>query len=466
MHKLNSNLLSLLTCPATGSALSLDENQGHLQLVNQEASCFYPIINNIPWIMKNPLHSMVDWSVKLNHFNQVLNDEIRVLGNELKQATGDTARRLQKLHDNKAIFQSKVTELVSPILQAKVSGKPVYDALSDRAPSTQNLLSYESNLYRDWVWGNEENDLSLSILTKHLGEVSPEKILVLGAGACRLAFDIHNHIKPNLTIANDINPLLMFAAQTILDGKPLELPEFPAHPVNLESVAISHIIENKLARPDNFHLLISDALKPAIAKASIDTLVTPWLIDIQPFELTKFLRAINHYLPKGGCWINFGSLVFNQGRDSFCYSIEEIQDIAQKAGFKIEAIKSEQLPYLKSPYNAGYRVETVWNWRATKVKDCDQTEDLQNLPNWMLDTSQIIPATKELQAFAFSHQMYADLASKIDGKSSIDNIAKSISKQKKNGPRRSESYGEKLLPQDNPEPNLVYIRFIPAQNKR
>lgn len=431
MSKLNPNLLNLLSCPVTGSALSLDDNQGQVQLVNQEKSCFYPIINNIPWVLKNPLHSMVDWSVKLNHFNQVLNEEIRVLGNELKQASGETARRLQKLHDNKCVFLNGVTELVSPILKAKVSGKPVYDALSDRAPNTQNLLSYESNLYRDWVWGDEENEISLSIVSQHLDQLSPKNILVLGAGACRLAFDIHNQIKPNLTIANDINPLLMFAAQTILNGASLELPEFPAHPVDLESVAISHKIENRFERPDNFHLLISDALKPAILNGSIDTVVTPWLIDIQPFELTKFLRAVNQYLPQGGTWINFGSLVFNQGRESFCYSIDEIQSIAQNAGFEIEEIKSEQVPYLKSPYNAGYRVESVWNWQATKVKDCKLTEDLQNLPSWMLDTSQKIPATKELQAFAFSHQMYADLASKIDGKSSIDTIAKSISKQRK-----------------------------------
>ncbi|MCW8880566.1 MAG: hypothetical protein OQK04_12045 [Kangiellaceae bacterium] len=431
MSKINTGLLNLLTCPVTGSDLSLDENQGHLQLVNQEANCFYPLINGIPWIIKNPLHSMVDWSVKLNHFNQVLNEEIRILGNELKQANGETARRLQKLHDNKVVFLHKVTELVSPILKAKVSGKPIYDALSDRAPNTQNLLSYESNLYRDWVWGDEENELSLSIVAQHLNEASAENILVLGAGACRLAFDIHNHIKPKLTIANDINPLLMFAAQSILNGNSLELPEFPAHPVNLESVAVLHKIESRLERPDNFHLLISDALKPTIAKGTISTVVTPWLIDIQPFELAKFLRAINHYLPNGGTWINFGSLVFNQNRESFCYSIEEIKSIAQTAGFEIEEIESQQIPYLKSPYNAGYRVETVWSWRATKFKDCQQTEDLQNLPDWILDTSQVIPATKELQAFAFSHQMYADLASKIDGKSSIDTIAKSLSKQKK-----------------------------------
>ncbi|TQV76545.1 hypothetical protein FLL45_00855 [Aliikangiella marina] len=418
--------IDLMACPESGENLSLKDNQ----LVSQQSKCHYPVINGIPWLFRHPLHSMVDWSVKLNHFNQIFSDDIRQLKNELKKASDYTQPRLEKLLSGKTLFQQAVIELVSPILSAKVASKPVYDALSDRAPHTQNLLSYEANLYRDWVWGDEENKLSAKIIMQRIGTLQPKNVLVLGAGSCRLAYDIHRLLGSATTIANDINPLLLFAANKILSGEALEIVEFPAHPINTESVALSHSIAGLEKWPDNFYLLFSDAATPAIKSAAIDLVVTPWLIDIQPFELRKFMTCLNHYLPMGGHWVNFGSLVFNQSREALCYSIDEIKALAHEAGFEIEESESQVIPYLKSPHNAGYRMETVFSWRARKVKEVKQTESLQNLPNWILDINKPIPATREIQSFAFSHQLYAELAGKIDGKHSIVQIAKKIAREK------------------------------------
>ncbi|WP_164503449.1 hypothetical protein [Pleionea sediminis] len=427
--------LAVLNCPKTNSPLSLSEGQ----LVSEKDSVHYPIINDVPWLLKNPLHSMVDWTIKLNHFNQVLTDEIRVLVNEIKKSSGETARRLTLLCEGKVRFQQQVTQLVAPILKAKVASKPIYDALSDRAPHTQNLLSYEANLYRDWVWGGEENNESLDIIKKVIDEQSINNILVLGAGSCRLAYDLHCSLTPKLTLANDINPLLLFAAKEILWGDGLTIEEFPLHPKAIDSVVVTHEIESIKDTPDNFSLLFSDATKPAIKAASMDTVVTPWLIDIQPFELSQFLAAVNHYLPRGGQWINFGSLVFNQNRDALCYSIDEIKDVALKAGFEIEDIKQNTIPYLKSPYNAGYRMETVWSWRAVKVKEVQLKKELENLPDWLIDIEKPVPNNRTFQSFAFSHQLYLDIASKVDGKKSIKDIAKKFAKERSIEPNEATS---------------------------
>lgn len=369
---------------------------------------------------------MVDWSVKLNQFQQVLSQEITDLNNQRKKAPPFSHQRLDKLIEGKTEFLQQVSQLVSPILKAKVASKPVYDAMSDRAPTTQNLLSYEANLYRDWVWGEKENKLSLEILLKLIGKEATGNLLVLGAGSARLAYDLHAQLNPNLTIANDINPLLLFAAKEIIKGKGLNIYEFPAYPISSDSVAINHSIDALDLPPDNFHFLFSDAAKPALKKASIDLLITPWLIDIQPVELGKFVSSLNYYLPVGGIWCNFGSLVFNQSRDAFCYSIDEIKDILAQNGFELECVNQDQMPYLHSPYNAGYRVETVYSWRAKKVKDVTFPAIPDNLPDWIIDTQKPVTKTREIMGQAFSNQMYADILNLVDGKRSMQQIAKKI----------------------------------------
>ena len=371
--KLSEALIPLLQCPETGESLIVSDEA----LTSEQSGLNYPIMRGIPWLNAHPLHSMVDWSVKLNHFHTVITEEIHLLTHEIAQVDNRTRERLEVLLNGKTQFLQQVTDLVSVITRTKVASKPVYDALSDRAPNTQNLLSYEANLYRDWVWGDEENTLSSALVIDKVADKSIENMLVIGAGSCRLAYDLHKALKPQNTIANDINPLLLFSAERILFGDGLEITEFPMQPRGLDKVALSHQIQPATNPGDNFHLLFSDASKPSLKSGCCDLVITPWVIDIQPFELGLFLDAINHYLPVGGHWINFGSLVFNQDRDALCYSIEEIKGIAHDSGFEIQELTEHEIPYLKSPYNAGWRMENVWCWRAVKRADIHRQTELQ-----------------------------------------------------------------------------------------
>jgi len=425
--------LEVLQCPKHAEALHFDGTQ----LVSNDAKECYPIINSTPWLLQNPLHSMVDWSIKLNHFSRVLGQEIQQLERELKNSQGATRERLELLLGAKQRFVQDISTLVSPILSAKVASKPVYDALSDRAPSTQNLLSYEANLYRDWVWGDEENEQYAELVTKALSAQQHNRVAILGAGSARLSYDLARALDPELLVSNDINPLLVFAAKEILFGQGLAIDEFPFHPKNIASTAIRHQIEAIKDCPGNLHFLFSDAAKPALRAASMDVVVTPWLIDIQPLPLLKFLKAINHYLPTGGLWVNFGSLVFQQQRESLCYSIEEIASIAEQAGFKIEEISEQALPYLKSPYNAGYRIETVWSWRAVKVKDVTLSESVDNLPDWIIDATQAVPNDSKIQSLIQTNQVYIDLAKKVNGKRSLVDISKHFARDYNVSPQES-----------------------------
>ncbi len=423
---MNPDLLQLLACPSTGEALCLSDEG----LVSKSGGTEYPLISGVPWLIPNPQNSLTDWGTKLNQFNQVLLGEIKGLESSLKHATGASEHRMQRLLAGKQHFLRRVSELLVPVVSAPAASKKIYDALRDRAPATQNLLSYEANLYRDWVWGEEENRLTAEIVSKKLEASKVDKLLVLGAGAGRLALDVHRAWQPSITVATDINPLLVMAAEYLLQDQTLQFVEFPLQPRNSDCAAIGHEIKGE-KKPDNFHFVFSDATKPSFQAEAFDTVVTPWFVDIQPLEFGRFLRQLNQYMPKGGKWINFGSLVFNQNRDALCYSIEEVQEIAASQGFKIENIEEHEIPYLKSPYNAGYRVERVWSWSAEKVEDVKPLVSPQVLPTWLLDTAQPIPTADMFKQFAFTHRVYAQLAADVDGKTSVTKISKKLAKQNK-----------------------------------
>lgn len=418
-------LCEVLACPESAQTLVLQDNT----LVSEDGQYQYPLINGVPWLLPHPENSLMDWSVKLNHFNQVLLAEVNDLQNELEAVEPVVQDRFRRLILGKEKFIKCVSELMLPLVVTQAANKTVYDALRDRAPSTQNLLSYEANLYRDWVWGEEENKISADLVASALAPVDVGKMIVLGAGAGRLALDLHASLSPTMTVATDINPLLVFAANHLLSGKQLALPEFPQHPRKSEFVALEHIIDGAKSRPENFHLLFGDANRPAFKKGAFDTVVTPWLIDIQPYILPKFLRQLNQHLKCGGSWVNFGSLVFNQRRDAHCYTIEEVQAVARQHGFEISAIEEHEIPYLKSPYNAGHRNEHIWLWRATKVEDVMPLEKPQALPSWLLDETKNVPAAGYMKSFLMTHHLYAELVSQVDGKTSLAAISQKMAKK-------------------------------------
>lgn len=444
--EVSSALIDVLRCPETLLPLSLCESKPrdsvssdvaedsvrYLQSENTEVR--YPIVGGIPWMLPNPQNSLLDWGSKLHHFAQVLAEEIKLLEADLPKTQGPTQLRLQKLLQGKQHFIRRVGELMMPVISTPLAPKRVYDALRDKAPSTQNLLSYEANLYRDWVWGEEENRLSADIVAELCAEGKGRwRSLVLGAGAARLAADVHSALDFPFTLATDINPLLLLAAKHILSGHDLDIYEFPLQPRTEHDVALLHSIKGQQIN-ENFHLLFADATKPAFQAHTFDCVITPWLIDIQPLELSRFMRQLNQYIPKGGSWINFGSLVFNQQRDALCYAIDEVKHIAAQQGFDIQEIKQHQLPYLKSPHNAGYRIETVWAWRAIKTDDVAAETSPQVLPGWLLDPSKAIPKAPYLEQFAFTYRIYAQLAAEVDGRTSIEKIGRKLAKQNKMSP--------------------------------
>ena len=219
-------------------------------------------------------------------------------------------------------------------MQSQSGGYESYLALRTRLPVDQGLNTYYPNIHRDWSWGEEENQASLnqirSVLHDHaeLGDV-----LVLGAGAGRLAYDIHKQFDCSRLVAMDFNPLLILVAKQMARGKRLSMYEFPIAPRSLEDDAVLRKLSAPEPAGENFHLVLGDVLRPPFAAGSFDTVVTPWLIDIITEDLPVFAARVNRLLKDNGRWVNFGSLAFADPGRARRYSPEEAKAIVAEAGF-------------------------------------------------------------------------------------------------------------------------------------
>ncbi|MCG8671398.1 MAG: hypothetical protein MI867_18480, partial [Pseudomonadales bacterium] len=397
----------------------------------------YPLVDGIPWLLPEPGNSLLDWGAKIHHLNQVFTSEATQLEKQLIKSPTLIRQRLEALIKGKRDFVTAVNQLIKPLGSIQLPTTAVYDSLRGKAPATQNLLSYEANLYRDWGWGQSENQLTADIVLSECPSDQINRLAVLGAGSCRLALDIHLAKSPALTVATDINPLLLLAANHILQGEKLHIPEFPPHPIDHNNI----VINNPLSGPDNwpegFQLLFADAAHPPFEQGAFDAIVTPWVIDIQPLELGNFLKCLNAYLPVGGSWINFGSLVFTDRRDAHCYAIDEMEALAAANGFDIKKINEHEIPYLKSPHNAGYRMEKVWSWQAIKTEDVALPKHREALPEWLLDEKQVIPQTQYFKQFQSTHTMLAEVAAQIDGRASLQKISRRLAKKYNIDPKES-----------------------------
>ena len=110
----------------------------------------------------------------------------------------------------------KLQKLLRPIDVQSLQGNfESYLALRTRLPTDQGLNTYYANIHRDWAWGDEENEASLKQIRAVLHDHAElGNVLVLGAGAGRLAYDIHMQLGGDTTIGTNSNTLSVVAGSS------------------------------------------------------------------------------------------------------------------------------------------------------------------------------------------------------------------------------------------------------------
>jgi uncharacterized protein YbaR (Trm112 family) len=422
---------ALLACPRCDkSPLALRDGSYHCESCKIE----FPSLDGIPWMFAEPQATLAEWRGRLQFALQKLSRETARLDGELKDDNLRplSRRRVERYRKATDAHRRALQKLLRPVdVQSLQGNYETYLALRTRLPADQGLNTYYANVHRDWAWGDKENEASLQQIRSVLHENAElGNVLVLGAGACRLAYDLHMRLDCAATVAMDFNPLLLLIAKAVAGGDSLKLHEFPIAPKSLEDDAVLRTLSAPDVVRAGFHLVLGDALRPPFAAQSFDTVVTPWLIDIVTEDLPVFAARINGLLKQDGRWVNFGSLAFSHAEQARHYSPEETKAIVAECGFSDPYVCEATIPYMCSPASRHGRQEKVFTFSAYKEREADKPPRHRALPDWIVTGKEPVPLTASFRSQAMTTQVYSFIMSLIDGKRSIRDMALVLEKQK------------------------------------
>jgi uncharacterized protein YbaR (Trm112 family) len=408
-------LAELLACPSCGTRLA---GNGCLA-----CRVDYPAVGGIPWLMPEPRSALSEWRGRLHHLLTHYAAESQ------RQRAALDIRDVPDALDDQA---ARIRALMQPLgAERRNEAHAVHVALGTELPLNQGLSTYYPNLHRDWCWGDAENRASLDAVRAAIPpDAACGRLLVLGAGAGRLAFDLHQALRPVLTVALDFNPLFALAAARILAGEPLELYEFPIAPRGIEEHAVLRRHTAPAGAAPGLELVLADACAPPFLPGRFDVVLTPWFIDVAGEPVSRLLPRFNGLLAPGGLWIHHGSLAFADAAPGESPSLEELLDMLPAHGFDAAHSGEAQQPYLQSPASRHARLESVVTLSARKTRDVPSPAPGRALPEWILRTDLPVPALPQFRAQALSTRVYAFLLAMIDGERTIRDMARLMEQQK------------------------------------
>ncbi len=420
---------ALLACPQCGRGGSIgpEETEGRAHLRCAACAARYPVVSSIPFLHREAEAHIAGWRQRLHDFIAG-SEETRHL--VLAQLAGDavvapTRRRLQALHEVMGLHRDR---LVALMRDAGITPEP--RTVPDRAavPSEGRLTSYYHQIHRDWGWdadNDEARDASDTVMRvlDAAGAGDLGTTLVLGAGACRMSYDLRGRARQ--IIALDLNPLPFLVAQRLFRGETVSLYELPNRPRDSHTVFADRALR---AEPtDRLWLLFADGLTPPFADHSLDTVVTPWFIDQIPRDGATLIPEIHRVLRPGGRWLNFGPAVYHPAHTLLVhrYCFDELLALAEAHGFAIAAHERRRMRYMESPIDAQGRTEEVLTFCAVAG---ERRAEAEPAPAWLNDPDAAIPRFAGLDDYRAPHPMFAEVAQRIDGHKTARQIADELSR--------------------------------------
>jgi hypothetical protein len=435
-----NSLPAVLECPRCRRGSLISQSSGWICAA---CSCGYPVIGGIPWLFADPRQALSEWRGRLSLLDQYLAAEAAAMRAEtMGIALPATRARLEHgaaAHEDQA---RRLAALLAPLgVEHSQVSQAAHQALGTRLPTEQGLTNYYVNLHRDWAWGDEENAAGLAEIVGALGGSARGlgRTLVLGAGAGRLAYDLHQEGDAPLSVATDFNPLLLLVARAMFAGGELELHEFPIAPRGSGDGAVLRRLRSPGAARPGLELVAADALQSPFADAAFDTVVTPWFIDIIGEPFARVAARVNLLLRPGGRWINTGSLAFARAAHADRIGLDELRALLPGAGFRETSLRETTLPYMRSPSSRHSRLENVVTWVAEKTAAAVEAPRARVLPEWLLDAGLPVPRTRAFEMQAISSRVHAFLLAMINGERSMREMAAMLVSQRLMSAEESES---------------------------
>jgi len=277
-----------------------------------------------------------------------------------------TSTRARLLALGRAV-KSQVDDVASALEPALGGALP-----PDGVGLPRGVVEYIGYLYRDWGWpsvGCRENDAALAELSRLLGARELGRTLVLGAGACGLAYELHRGHGASETVALDIDPFLLVMAERVVRGSSIPLMEASLKWIEGSDVSRQWTLDasGPPLASDVFYCIFADGVVPPFADSSFDTVVTAWFIDQVPRDLPAFMGTLSQLLREGGRWLNQGPLIYPDSTPfERRYAREELFELASAAGFALGDWSRTSQRYLASPLTGNGKIESVLSFVASR----------------------------------------------------------------------------------------------------
>lgn len=443
------SFIGSLRCPNCGS----DAQQGFEfdKLHCTRCGTNHFSLGDVPCLFPAGIHHKKIWQHQAATMQYMAQQGLAALHESLSRydLTSTTRRRLT---DIQTACQRNLDTILS--LLQKHGVDPVPDEqLAQMNPG--DLSEYFDLLLRDWAWDStaNANPENTSALERALAAIQklptkPTRILVLGAGAGRLSWDLHVHLKPEYTVALDTNPLLLAAAdelvhqrQSIAIGEFKNFPQIGFQPAKTWLLEPPIDVDNLRA---TWFPLGANVWQLPFVRESFDLIITPWFIDVNGGDVRDLIAVIYEKLMPGGHWLNSGPLLFTRHLPvQLKYSASEIKEFMSISGFALLDETIANTDYLLSPLEARFRQEQVWTFSATKNKSNTETPAIEGaMATWLVMHHLAIPQGN--YSSRDSHPLIDAILSLVDGDRSINDICYEI------GPH---------LPQDIPVKDVVVTLF-------
>ncbi len=340
-----------------------------------------------------------------------------------------TQQRLQQFLQAETDFKAEVENIWSVFLteRPQVSKPATQQAVQHRIPSPQHFESYSKNIFRDWVWGQEENKAYAEILNRLT--LTEGETLIVGGGAGRLLYDLAQ-LKPNLHVSQiDINPFLSRLAFLACSGQEIRLTELATSNFDIKRLSQKHRMKMPPLKTEQFQVLVGDISSHPFADQVFSAVICPWVIDIIPETFADFSRRLNFLLADQGELLIFGPLSFESQSGRNRLSQQEVIETLQASGFEVLHHSTLTVPYLQSPLEPRKRSEEIVCLKLRKIKTAKRPKDFQYFPNWLTDPNQKLTAQEAQALIAVQAQKNIEaqfLAALLNGQSIAD-MAKAIS---------------------------------------
>ena len=328
-----------------------------------------PRLNSITVLLSDPSAHVEYWRMQLGLLIRHARDTNVALQTQAAAAGVGAATRTRLQALARAIAE-QVADVAAVMVPALGDPLPARDGVD----LPRGAGDYMSCLLRDWAWSNghdDENARSLAAIRQVTDGQDLGRTLVLGAGGCRLAYDLHVHCGGSDTTVVDVDPFLLVPAETVIRGGAVSLTETSANAPEVDPVSRVWTLSASAGPlgPELFRFVLADGTTPPFADQSFDTVVTPWFIDQVPTDLEALLRQVHRLLVPGGRWINHGPLIYRADALPIArwYTRQEIFDLASDTGFRIAAWDSARQTHLVSPLTGRGLIENVLTFVASRA---------------------------------------------------------------------------------------------------